>query len=306
MTRVAGVIVRLAVLAVLAAAASPARAGEREPPCGAPLPTVDAVGQCLGASVRNPGPWSVLATTPSARLVRAGNPLGPTVFVVAMRGSGWAAVAEVESEPGQGPRRAELRAGAAAETSIGAHVVTRFDVHVDDERDAAVELAGERSILCVIDGRCLDVTTDCQATRTTGKDSRSVGQAQGRVSGRAQLGADGLVTLTALTVDDPARLCARSPAAQRLWSEPPAAADRPRWTAPRACTVVAARAYFRDPLALTPLRAYVLAGDRVEVSDRGDGDPSYVVARYQGAKKLTIGVLDAKSLDCAAPKPAAK
>ena len=291
-------------LTIVACVLVAARANGNEPPCSAPLPTVDAIGQCLGASLRNPGPWSVLATTPSARLVRAGNPQGPEVFVVARRGSGWAAVAAVNFEHGH----AEVRAGTASETSIGAQVVARFEVHGEDAVDTrvardpdaldTVAVASERSIFCVIGGRCLIVTTDCQATHTITKRERTITDEKGQFAGHVQLGADGVVTLTTEALHDPARLCERPAATQRLWTEP--AADAPRWTPLRVCTVVAPRAYFRDPLALTPLRACVLKGDRVEVSARGDEDANYVVARYQGAQKLTIGVLEAKSLACAA------
>lgn len=285
--------------------AAPARAddGDKEPPCAAPLPTIEAVGQCLGASLADGGPWSILATTPSARLVRVGNEPGAAVYVVAMRAGGWAAVTEVAS----GRRHAELRAGAASETSLGAHVVARFDVHTDDERRdeagarATTRVAGERSIFCVVDGRCVSVMTACQAARTT--DSGATREQRGRWLARAQLGADGRVSTTTPTADDPARLCERPSASQRLWSEPPAAADRPRWTAPRACTVSAERAHFVDAQTLTPLRAYVVKGDRVEVTPRVARDPRYVVARFRGPTKLTVGLLEVARLDCKAASP---
>ena len=299
--------------------ATPSGADDDELPCAAPLPTVEAVGQCLGASVFNGGPWSILATTPSARLVRAGNERGPTVFVVALRAGGWAAVDEVEYEQGNSQRHGELRAGTASETTVGAHVVARFDVHVDDEIVGNAQLRGdpdarktttiarERSVFCVIGGRCVSVMTSCQAALTVeNADYETVKQQHGRFTGRVQLGADGVVTLATVKLQDKAQLCdladeAKSP--QRLWSEPPAPADTPRWTAPRLCTVTAARAHFVDAMDATALRAYVVKGDRVEVTPRAESDRDYVVARYHGTKTLTVGLLEAKSLDCKTTSP---
>lgn len=304
----------------LVLAATPARADEPELPCAAPLPTVEAVGQCLGAALLNGGPWSILATTPSARLVRAGNAQGPTVYVVAKRADGWAAVAEVEYEQGHGHRHAELSAGTASETTVGTHVVARFDVYVDGEITRGASLPGkddatetttvesERSIFCVIGGRCVTVMTGCQALRTVDEaDFAKVKEQHGHLRGRAQLGADGVVTVMTSARQDKAGLCQLDerppPLTQRLWSEPPAAADTPRWTAPRVCTVIAERAHFVDAEQRAPARAYVVKGDRVEVTPRAEANRNYVVARFRGPTKLTIGLLEAKSLDCKATPP---
>jgi hypothetical protein len=251
--------------------------------------------------------------------VRAGNELGPTVYVVAKRAGGWAAVDEVEYEQGQAQRHGELHAGTASETTIGAHVVARFDVHVDDEivgngevrgdpdARATTTIARERSVFCVIGGRCVTVLTSCRAALTVeNHDYETIKEQHGRFTGSAQLTADGAVTLTAIKLQDRAQLCdlteaPKSP--QRLWSEPPALADTPRWTPPRVCTVTAVRAHFVDANDHTPLRAYVVKGDRVEVTPRADEDRRYVVARYRGPKTLTIGLLEDKSLDCKTTPP---
>ncbi|HEX4457853.1 MAG TPA: hypothetical protein VIA18_07770, partial [Polyangia bacterium] len=210
-------------------------------------------------------------------------------------------------------------AGTASETTVGAHVVARFDVHVDDEIVGNAEVRGdpdametrtiarERSIFCVIGGRCVSVMRSCQATLTVANsDYKTLKEQHGRFTGRAQLGADGIVTLTNVQRHDKAQLCDvgdETKSSQRLWSEPPAPADTPRWTPPRACTVTAARAHFVDGKDLTPLRAYVVKGDRVEVTPRAEEDRDYVVARYRGAKTLTIGLVEAKSLDCKTTSP---
>jgi hypothetical protein len=63
-------------------------------------------------------------------------------------------------------------------------------------------------------------------------------------------------------------------------------------------TVAADKAHFLDVRELTPLHAYVQKGDRVEVTRPDWDNARYLVARYQGAKKMTVGLLDGRGLSC--------
>jgi hypothetical protein len=72
--------------------------------------------------------------------------------------------------------------------------------------------------------------------------------------------------------------------------------------APSTCRVKAARANFFDSqTASTPRKAYVVAGDTVEVFLSGS-EPRRVPARFKGARKTTVGLLEREQLDCPPPE----
>lgn len=76
---------------------------------------------------------------------------------------------------------------------------------------------------------------------------------------------------------------------------------REGFTPPRSCAITAARAYFHTPGPLPPLRgrAYVVAGDPVEVMPVDQtGENGWVLARFKGPKRATVGLLRETDLAC--------
>ncbi|HEX5747477.1 MAG TPA: hypothetical protein VFZ09_14625 [Archangium sp.] len=79
--------------------------------------------------------------------------------------------------------------------------------------------------------------------------------------------------------------------------------ERSAVRAPSTCKVKADRANFFDSQsAATPRKAYVVAGDTVEVFLPGS-EPRRVPARFKGPRKSTVGLLERAQLDC--PQPGA-
>jgi hypothetical protein len=80
---------------------------------------------------------------------------------------------------------------------------------------------------------------------------------------------------------------------------------RDGFRSPGVCTVAVEKAVFHvvDHVDPEPRRAYVIAGDRVDVVPAPhDPDGEWLLARFAGETLTTVGLLRAGDLRCAAPE----